>query len=75
VLVRNEPPPLLFIGLSTGSKRSETPRGWPLGTMDKHQVEAWDQPTQGRFGRSKGRPTPGGPPSGVLPRGGCHVGP
>jgi hypothetical protein len=28
LLVRNEPPPLLFIGQST-SARSETPQGWP----------------------------------------------
>jgi hypothetical protein len=51
VLVRNEPPPLLFIGLSTGA-RSEIPRGWLLGPMDKLHMEAQDQPTQGQFGRS-----------------------
>jgi hypothetical protein len=39
-LVRDEPPPLLFIGLSTDVKRSETPREWPLGPMGKHHVEA-----------------------------------
>jgi hypothetical protein len=47
VLVRNEPPPLLFIGQSIGA-RSETPQGRPLGLMDKHDVEAQDLPTQGR---------------------------
>jgi hypothetical protein len=75
VLVRNEPLPLLFIGLSTDAKRSETPQEHPLGPVSKHHMEARDQPTQGWFGRSKGRPTPGGPPRGVLPRGVCPVGP
>jgi hypothetical protein len=74
VLVKNEPPPLLFIGQSTGTrsetplsqkKRSETPQGWPLGLMGECHVEAQDQPTQGRFGRPQVGPT-----RGVLPLGG-----
>jgi hypothetical protein len=34
------PPLLLFIGSNTGVKRSETPRGWPLGPIDRLHVEA-----------------------------------
>jgi hypothetical protein len=52
--LRNEPPPLLFIGLSTDVKRSEKPREWPLGPIVKHHMEAQDQPTQGQFDRSLG---------------------
>jgi hypothetical protein len=70
VLVRNEPPPLLFIGQSTSTRKSETPRGWTLRPMDKHHVEAQDQPTLGWFSRSQVGAT-----QGVLPRGGCPVGP
>jgi hypothetical protein len=75
VLVRNEPPPLLFIGWSTGAKRSETPRGWPLGLMDKRHVEAQDQPTQGQIGRSQGLPIPGGYHSGSTSSGWLSCGP
>jgi hypothetical protein len=75
VLVRNEHPPLLFIGLSTSAKRSETPLGWPLGPMDNHHVEAWDQPTQGRFGRSKGSTDPRWAPSGCASSGWLSCGP
>jgi hypothetical protein len=75
VLVRNEALPLLFICLSTSAKRSETPQGWPLRPMDKYHMEALDQPTQGQFGRSKGRPTPSGPPSGCASSGWLSEGP
>jgi hypothetical protein len=58
VLVRNEPPPLLFIGLSTGVKRSQTPREWPLGPMGRHHVEAPEWGAQGRFDRPMGSGDP-----------------
>jgi hypothetical protein len=76
VLVRNEPPPLLFIGQSTGARRSETPWGWPLGPMDKQHVEALDQPTPRSVQSILGSADPRWAPLiGVLPWGGCPVGP
>jgi hypothetical protein len=58
VLVSNEPPPLLFIGLSTSVKRSQTPWEWPLGPMGRHHVEAPEWGAQGRFGRPVGLTNP-----------------
>jgi hypothetical protein len=58
VLVRNEPPPLLFIGLSTGVKRRETPPGWSEGPTRSHHMEAPKWEPQGWFGRPTGLADP-----------------
>jgi hypothetical protein len=69
-LLRNEPPLLLFIGLSTGVEWLQTSLGWSEGPTKKHHVEGQNEPTQGRFSRPLV-----GPPRLVLSRGGCPVGP
>jgi hypothetical protein len=56
-------------------RQVEPPRGWPLGPMGIHHVEAQDQPTKDRFGRSRvGRPQVG-PSRVVLSLSGCPMGP
>jgi hypothetical protein len=61
VLVRNEPPPLLFIGLSTGAKRSETPQGWLLGPIISTMWRpGTSRPKVGSTDPTVSRP-PGGP--------------
>jgi hypothetical protein len=66
VLVRTEPPPLRFVGLSTGVKRSETPLGWSEGPTRSHHVEAPEWAPQGRFGRPVGSTDPLWAPLGVC---------
>jgi hypothetical protein len=74
VLVRSEPLRLLFTGQST-SARSEIPQGWPLGPMDKHTWRPWIyRPKVGSADPRVGRPQVG-PTQGLLPWGGCPVGP
>jgi hypothetical protein len=51
-LLRNEPPPLLFIGPRTGARAPQTPPESTLGPITEHHVEGGDQPSQGRFGRT-----------------------
>jgi hypothetical protein len=66
VLVRNEPPPLLFIGLSTSVEWLQTPTGWSQGPTGSHHVEALEWRPQGRFGRPVGLADPLWAPLGVC---------
>jgi hypothetical protein len=57
-LLRNEPPPLLFIGLGTGVRALQTTLEWTQGPTKKHHVEGQDGPPQGLFSQPVGSADP-----------------